>query len=194
MRHPARHPIRRLGLLLATAGFAFASAPVLAQTVEEVTVVGRLGPRGEPQSLSRVVSFRDLDLTTRWGQDELRRRIDVTARDLCNELGETGGPSGLAPSCRGQAVRDAMAQARIAIAQAVPRGAYAAAPPPYADAGYAPAYPPAAEAYGASASATAPAYTTRTVTNGPVPDTPENRARLGGPTSRGGARTVPAGN
>jgi len=40
----------------------------------------------------------------------------------------------------------------------------------------------------------APSYTVRTVTNGPVPDTPENRALYGGPISRGGANTSPAGN
>ena len=35
--------------------------------------------------------------------------------------------------------------------------------------------------------------TTRTVTNGPVPDTAENRARYGQPLSRAGKRTAPAG-
>lgn len=32
------------------------------------------------------------------------------------------------------------------------------------------------------------------ITNGPVPDTPENRSRFGGPRSRAGKRTAPAGN
>lgn len=32
------------------------------------------------------------------------------------------------------------------------------------------------------------------VTNGPVPDTAENRAKYGPPLSNGGRRTVPAGN
>jgi hypothetical protein len=32
------------------------------------------------------------------------------------------------------------------------------------------------------------------VTNGPIPDTPENRARFGGPKSHAGRRTKPAGN
>lgn len=36
--------------------------------------------------------------------------------------------------------------------------------------------------------------TTTLVTNGPVPDTPENRARFGGPNSRAGKMTDPAGN
>ncbi len=32
------------------------------------------------------------------------------------------------------------------------------------------------------------------VTNGPIPDTPENRAKYGQPNSRTGRATVPAGN
>lgn len=36
--------------------------------------------------------------------------------------------------------------------------------------------------------------TVQVVTNGPVPDTPENRARFGGPQSRGGQKTAPVGN
>ena len=38
------------------------------------------------------------------------------------------------------------------------------------------------------------AMTTRTVTNGPVPDTPENRAKYGKPMSNAGKRSTPAGN
>jgi hypothetical protein len=34
----------------------------------------------------------------------------------------------------------------------------------------------------------------RLVTNGPVPDTAENRAKYGAPMSNGGKRTAPAGN
>jgi hypothetical protein len=33
-----------------------------------------------------------------------------------------------------------------------------------------------------------------TITNGPVPDTPRSRAAYGGPMSRAGNRTAPAGN
>ncbi|PZQ64053.1 MAG: hypothetical protein DI570_06815 [Phenylobacterium zucineum] len=48
----------------------------------------------------------------------------------------------------------------------------------------------------ADASATAPAatYTSTTVTNGPVPDTAENRAKYGEPMSRAGKRTAARGN
>jgi hypothetical protein len=34
----------------------------------------------------------------------------------------------------------------------------------------------------------------RVITNGPVPDTPRNRAMYGGPMSRGGEMTAPVGN
>jgi hypothetical protein len=44
---------------------------------------------------------------------------------------------------------------------------------------------------GAMASGTAGA---RVTTNGPIPDTEENRARYGGPQSRAGKMTEPAGN
>jgi hypothetical protein len=45
-----------------------------------------------------------------------------------------------------------------------------------------------------SSAAVSPEVRTTLVTNGPVPDTPENRARFGGPDSNGGRRTAPVGN
>lgn len=45
-----------------------------------------------------------------------------------------------------------------------------------------------------SAPAASPEVRTVVVTNGPVPDTPENRARFGGPESNGGRNTRPVGN
>ena len=45
-----------------------------------------------------------------------------------------------------------------------------------------------------SAPAGSPEVRTSLVTNGPVPDTPDNRARFGGPDSNGGRRTAPVGN
>lgn len=48
---------------------------------------------------------------------------------------------------------------------------------------------PAASGYGQSAS-----VTTTTVTNGPVADTAENRAKYGSPMSRAGKRTAARGN
>jgi hypothetical protein len=46
----------------------------------------------------------------------------------------------------------------------------------------------------APASAQAATVTTTTVTNGPVADTPENRAKYGQPMSRAGKRTAAKGN
>lgn len=46
-----------------------------------------------------------------------------------------------------------------------------------------------ATAVGADAS-----VTTTLVTNGPIPDTPENREQYGGPNSRAGKMSEPAGN
>ncbi len=45
-----------------------------------------------------------------------------------------------------------------------------------------------------SAPSASPEVRTVVVTNGPVPDTPENRARFGGPESNGGRNTRPVGN
>lgn len=194
---PNPHKLASTGALCAllTAGaLALTAAPALAQEVEEITVIGRFDPDGRPATLSRVVSYRDLDLTTQAGQDMLRQRIRDTARDLCTELGEptrasAGSP---VPSCREQAERDAFSQMKIAIASARPRGPGWAPPAELAELDTAPPPPPPAPSvteYAAPASAT-----TRLITNGPVPDTPENRARYGAPMSRAGKMTAPAGN
>ena len=54
---------------------------------------------------------------------------------------------------------------------------------------------PAAMAPSAATSTDASAVVTvNTVTNGPVADTPENRAKYGQPLSRAGKRTAPKGN
>lgn len=190
---PRTQATLRLCAIVAAAGAALTSAPAFAQTVEEVTVVGRYGPDGEPRTLSRAVSFADLDITTQPGQEQLKQRISDTARELCTELGEpSAAGAGPVPSCRDQAVREASEQMRTAVAAARPRPAdwtapvpeMAAAPPPE------PApVAPSAETYSAPASAT-----TQLITNGPVPDTPENRQRYGDPMSNAGKRTAPAGN
>lgn len=68
----------------------------------------------------------------------------------------------------------------VAVTDTVPAGPPAAMAMPAA---------PSAGSYGASAS-----VTTSTVTNGPVPDTAENRAKYGQPLSRAGRRTAARGN
>ena len=190
---------RRFCAAAAIAGFAaLAAAPVVAQTVDEITVMGRMGPDGRPAELSRVITISDLDLATDAGVGALRVRVRDTARDLCRQLGETGGGSGLLRSCEDEAVARAMNDAKPIIAARRSGATYAVAAPPPAPY-VAPVGEPTASAAEevstpASAAVPAPVYTTTTVTNGPVPDTPENRARFGGPMSNAGQRTAPAGN
>ena len=151
MRHaPKPETARRLGAAAAAVGLAFAAAaPALAQpydtTVDELTVVGRLGPDGRPATLSRVVDISDLDLRFDRDVREMQRRVRTTARQVCEELGETGGP-GLTPSCADAAVRDAQRQTRIAVAQARSPTYYAYAAPPAYVAPYAGEYAPPAAA------------------------------------------------
>ena len=54
--------------------------------------------------------------------------------------------------------------------------------------------PPAPAATSAASNVAATSFTTMTVTNGPVPDTAENRAKYGQPLSRAGKRTAAKGN
>jgi len=190
----------RLCALLAGAGLALAGAPALAQSsVGELTVTGRMG---EAQQLSAAVSYADLDLTTKGGQDVLKMRIKDTAHDLCRQLGEGNTSSTpLLPSCEAGAIRDARAQVRTAVAMATPKG-YAVAPAPDNSADVSatvpeqPVIPPAVDAAAIDpASYTQePTVTTQVVTNGPVADTPANRVRYGQPMSNAGRRTSAAGD
>jgi UrcA family protein len=199
----------RAPLFAAAAALAAAALPAFAQTttVEQLTVMGRFAPRGaQPQSISRVVDYSDLDLRLAADQDVLRGRVIRVARDICRQLGEPSGPPNLGHSCEDVAVRDAMTQVgqAVAYAMATPPPAYAviAPAPPVAEPAPVTSEPipdaaPAAGEYGQGASATVPdtpSYTSQTVTNGPVPDTPSNRARYGQPMSRAGQQTTPRGN
>lgn len=89
---------------------------------------------------------------------------------------------------------------RVPVGETPPADTTAAAPPAEEPA------PPAADTSSStttSTDVTAPAatstasnvsVTTMTVTNGPVPDTPENRAKYGAPLSRAGKMTAARGN
>src|SRR5579859_1433853 len=180
--------MRYLALATLTAAAALAAAPALAQNIDELTVTGH-GPRA--QSLSEAVSYADLDLTQRADRATLQRRVSDTAGRLCNQLNQDPATHhNMGKSCKDIAIRDAMGQVRQAVADASSSPAYvdafgtptsATVPDvPYAQAPY-------AQATGFEASA-------YTVDNGPIPDTPENRARSGGPMSRAGQRTPARGN
>jgi UrcA family protein len=179
---------------LAAATAVLAGAPALAQpTLDELTVTGH-ALRNERMSISRAVSFADLDLTRAADRRMLRMRISDTAGDVCEELNEPPpSAANLGRSCQEIARSNAMDQVRVAVANA--RGAA------YAEAAFADqtffteAYPAqSAGSHGRQASATAASFTASTVTNGPVADTPENRARYGGPMSHAGKRTAARGN
>ena len=163
--------MRHLALTLAAAAGLAAAAPASAQTVEELTVTGRT-LLNRPQSLSEVVSYADLNLSSARDRQVLVRRVNTTAGRICDRLNEAPPSAGnLGHSCQEVAVRNAMSQIRQA----------------YADA-RSPAY---AAAYGEPVSAR---VSDTAYASGPVPDTPQNRARYGGPMSRAGRHTSARGN
>jgi UrcA family protein len=112
------------GGILAGAALVAAATPVLAQsTVEEVTVTGRYGPLPDNiRSISQTVSYADLDLGSADGRHELKHRISLTARYLCDKLGESDTSDPVVPSCRDAATRDADARAGAVIARFSSRG------------------------------------------------------------------------
>src|SRR5689334_20837238 len=98
MRHSTL-TLTRLLAGVAAVGALAAAVPSLAQTVDEITVMGRLGPDGRPTSLSRAVPIGDIDLRYDAGVAEARARVRAAAHDICRELGETGGRSPISGSC-----------------------------------------------------------------------------------------------
>jgi UrcA family protein len=110
--------------LVAGAGLASLAPPAAAQsTVEELTVTGRYGRAPDSvRSLSQTVGYADLDLSTEAGKREFRHRLQLTARYLCEKLGETGSGDAVAPSCRDAAVKDAMQRAGTLESGFAPRG------------------------------------------------------------------------
>ena len=111
--------------------------PVAAQSgSEEITVTGHNGRLPDSvQTVSQSVSYADLDLSTKSGKDELRHRLNLTARFLCEKLGETDTPDPVVPTCREAAVKDAMDRVGTIEAHFAPRGSAWVAPqawaPPY---------------------------------------------------------------
>lgn len=112
------------GSALILSGLFMASSSVsFAQPDEEITVTGRYGRVPDStQSLSQGVSYADLDLSTKAGKAELRHRVALTARYLCDKLGESATSSPPVPSCRDAAVSDAMARVGTVEEGFAPRG------------------------------------------------------------------------
>jgi UrcA family protein len=80
------------------------------------------------QSLSMVVSYADLDLSYPADRHILRQRIKLTARFLCDRLGESDTGPG---SCRDEATRDAMRRIGTVEEHFAPRGTAWVRPPPW---------------------------------------------------------------
>ncbi|HEY0106172.1 MAG TPA: UrcA family protein [Rhizomicrobium sp.] len=128
----------RTAMLAGTVGLMCAASAANAQDTREVAY----GPDGTETvivhapydrihhypdgtaTLSREVSYADLDLTTRDGRHELRTRVRDTARDVCTELRDRTGAAADPLNrmdlsrCERDAFRDAMGQAHEAVADA----------------------------------------------------------------------------
>jgi UrcA family protein len=115
------HTPIRAALLGVAVGIA---APLAAQSApEEIVVTGRSGTVPDSvRSLSQAVSYADLDLSTDAGKKEIRHRIELTARFLCDKLGAPTGSVGVAPPCRQDAAGDAMRRLGTVEENFAPRG------------------------------------------------------------------------
>ncbi len=105
-------------------------APILAQSAaEEIVVESRYGTVPDSvKTLSQAVSYADLDLSIKAGRDLLRQRVRLTARFLCNKLGESAGSS-IVPSCQDEATRDALKRVGTIEEGFAPRGTTWVRPP-----------------------------------------------------------------
>lgn len=126
--------IRRL--TLGAAALTLAS-PALTQPVvvaqpgpEQIVIVGHYGRLPDNiESASQIISYDDLDLSIPADRDILRHRISLTARYLCDKLGESDTGPG---SCRDTATRDAMKRVGTIWAHFAPRGTAWVRPPAWA--------------------------------------------------------------
>lgn len=121
--------LRTTKLTLAAVGFMIASGPVVAQEVREIIVeapyvvhekVGRTssGATVELVTLTRRVSYADLNLAMQADVATLNQRIDDTAKSSCKQLDSLYPLEPKDPACAKKAVDGAKAQVEAAIAAA----------------------------------------------------------------------------
>lgn len=119
-------PIYSRTLRWATIGSValFSASPVLAQPAsEQIIIVGHYGRVSDRiQSLSEIVSYSDLDLSIPQDRAILHHRISLTARYLCDKLGESDDAVAPGQSCRDAATQDAMRRVGTIAAHFAPRG------------------------------------------------------------------------
>lgn len=120
-----------LGWITLGAAALAPTPPLAAQPVpDQIVIVGHYGRVPDSvQNLSMVVSYADLDLTLPADRAILRHRISLTARFLCDKLGESDQPTMSGPSCREVATRDAMRRIGTIEAHFAPRGTAWVRPP-----------------------------------------------------------------
>jgi len=110
--------MRVLALTAAALATTAIAAPAAAQAENEVAAVVVM-PREAldgPNRLSQAVPYHDIDLRTHAGQEHLKWRVKMAARQVCRDLGEIGaaGGSALGRSCE----QDAIARTRtVTVAQ-----------------------------------------------------------------------------
>lgn len=121
------------------AAIATLAVPALAQLPpEEIIITGHYGRVPDSvRTLSMPVSYTDLNLGTPAGRAILRQRVRLTARFLCDKLGESDSSTSAVPSCRDAATRDALSRVGTIFQRAAPRGTAWVAPPAWV-----PPYPP----------------------------------------------------
>ena len=124
---PVHDRMRRIGIVLLTASAALtalAYAQVSPKTISvEVSILtpvlaGRPGLEApaDQVTLTHLVSYSDLDLTTQSGQEELRDRIAETARFACEQLERLYPRQSESPArCTRQAIEDSDSQVAAAI-------------------------------------------------------------------------------
>jgi len=119
-----------VGMALMASAIAATSIASAQSAPEEIIVTGSYGRAPESvRTLSQSVSYADLDLSTKAGRDEMQHRLKLTARFLCDKLGENSTGDSLLPSCRDAAVQDANKRLGTLAASAAPRGTTWVAPP-----------------------------------------------------------------
>jgi len=115
-----------LRILAAGAVLAAAAGPALAQNFgrDDLVVYDHVPIPDSVDSVSQRVSYGDLHLQYPEDRRELRRRVTLTAHELCDSLGEGRYAATYAPSCTDTAIRDALRQVRIIEARYTERPRY----------------------------------------------------------------------
>src|SRR4051794_17837059 len=128
---PAPMVVQPAPVVIQPAPVVVQPAPVVVQPApEEIVIVGHYGRvPDDVDSASMTVGYADIDLSFPGDRKILRHRIALTARYLCDKLGESDTGSG---SCRDVATRDALRRVGTIEAHFAPRGTAWVRPPPWA--------------------------------------------------------------